>query len=355
MQHVRRAGWLHPLGRRSRTGERRPASSSAWWPVLRTIALYLFTWLVVVTVIFALPRMMPGDPIRARMDPSNALFVNDPAGLQRLESYYGLDKPLPQQYATYLLRITHGDLGWSIDQNVPVSSIILGRLPWTLLLTGTSLLASSLIAYVAGVSAAWWRGRKKDRILVTVMTALRSVPDYAIASILLVVFAVALPVLPLAGASTVAAQYASWWDAIADIGRHLALPATALTIALVGARFLLVRNTTVSVLGQDYMLLARAKGLPTRLLKYRHAGRNALLPFITLLGIEIGFAVGGAIFVETVFAYPGMGSLILSSVAKRDYPVLEGAFLTLASAVLLANLVIDLLYRRIDPRAGART
>lgn len=323
-------------------------------PSLRIVVLYAVTLFVVVTVIFALPRAMPSDPIEARQDPNNALFVNNADGLKHLRAYYGLDKPLLQQYTSYLGRIFHGDLGYSIAQNIPVATIIRSRLPWTALLMGTSLLASSIIAYTVGISAAWWRGKRRDRALVAAMTGLRSVPEYALASVLLIVFAVALPVLPLAGGSTAFAQYGSWWDAVADIGRHLALPALTLTIGLIGGRFLLVRNTTVSVLGEDYMVLARAKGLPTRALKYRHAGRNALLPFLTLLGLEIGFAVGGAIFVETVFNYPGMGSMILGAVSTRDYPLIEGAFLTLATAVLLANLVIELVYRRLDPRVGAR-
>lgn len=322
-------------------------------PWLRIVLLYAVTLFVIVTIIFALPRAMPSDPIEARQDPNNALFVNNPDALKHLRAYYGLDKPILQQYTSYLGSVIHGDLGYSIAQDIPVATIIRSRLPWTALLMGTALLASSLVAYFVGISAAWRRGRKTDRALVAMMTCLRAVPEYALASVLLIVFAVWLPILPLAGGSTAFAQYGSWWDAVADIGRHLALPAVTLTIGLIGGRFLLVRNTTVSVLGEDYMLLARAKGLPTRRLKYHHAGRNALLPFLTLLGIEIGFAVGGAIFVETVFNYPGMGSMILAAVTARDYPLIEGAFLTLATAVLLANLLIELVYRRLDPRVGA--
>ena len=131
------------------------------------------------------------------------------------------------------------------------------------------------------------------------------------------------------------------------------LPASALTLSLLGTKFLFVRNTMMSALGADYMVLARAKGLPDRLLKYRHAGRNALLPFLTVVGIQVGYAVGGAVFVESVFAYPGMGTLILDSVEARDYPVLEATFLVLALVVLAVNLILELVYTRIDPRVGA--
>lgn len=135
--------------------------------------------------------------------------------------------------------------------------------------------------------------------------------------------------------------------------RHLALPALTLTLSLVASNFLLVRNTTVGTLGAEYLMLARAKGVPERQVKYRHAGRNALLPFLTVVGLQVGFAVGGAIFVESVFAYPGMGTLILSAVSARDYPLLDGTFLVLAVVVLASNLVVDLLYRRVDPRTEA--
>ena len=184
------------------------------------------------------------------------------------------------------------------------------------------------------------------------MTAARAIPEYALAAVLLIVFAVVWPVFPLAGARTPFNEYGRVAGLI-DIGRHLVLPASALTLSLLGTKFLLVRNTMISTLGQDYMVLARAKGLTDRLLKYRHAGRNALLPFLTIVGIQAGFAVGGSVFVESVFAYPGMGTLILRAVEARDYPVLEATFLVLALVVLAVNLVLELVYARVDPRVGA--
>ena len=321
----------------------------------RAVALYAATLLAVVTVVFAIPRGMPGDPIQAREDPTDSLYVSDPAARERLLAYYGLDRPHITQYRQYLGRIAQGDLGWSISRNVPVRELIRLHLPWTLLLMGTALALSSLVSFVAGVGAAWRRGGARDRALVVVMTGARAVPEYAIAAVLLVVFAVLLPVFPLYGAKTPFAVYASPLARILDIGRHLVLPATALSLGLLGNKFLLVRNTTIGVLGEDYMMLARAKGLSDRRLKFHHAGRNALLPFLTVLGIQVGFAVGGSVFVESVFAYPGMGSLILRAVEQRDYPVLEGCFLTLATAVLVVNLLLELIYSRFDPRVGADT
>lgn len=320
--------------------------------VLRTFAVYAVTVCALVSLLFLLPRMMPGDPLSALIDPASGDFFTTPEARQRLLAYYGLDRPLWQQYLGYLGNLSRGDLGWSISRNVPVRQLIGAHLPWTLLLTGTALALASVLSYLAGIHAAWRRGGTTDRVLITTLTGLRAVPEYALASALLIGFGLLVPLFPLYGAQTPFATYTSWVEAVLDVARHLVLPLTALTLALVGTKFLLVRNTVVTVLGQEYMVFARAKGLPTRVQKYRHAGRNALLPFLTVVGIQTGFAVGGAIFVESVFAYPGLGTLTLSAVEARDYPVLDAVFLILALTVLACNLLIDLLYGRIDPNAA---
>ena len=255
-----------------------------------------------------------------------------------------------EQYVDYLADLVRGDLGWSIERRSPVRSLVGSHLPWTLLLVGTALVVSSALSFFTGVDAAWHRGRARDRFLLVVMEASRALPPYAAAALLLIAFAVLVPVFPLSGASTAFADYDSAWARVADAARHLALPAAALTLVLLGGKFLLVRNTTISALGEDYMVLARAKGLPTRLLKYRHAGRNALLPFVTFMAAELAFVIGPSMFVEAVFAYPGMGSLVLRAVVARDYPVLEATFLVLALVVLAANILVELAYARLDPR-----
>lgn len=318
----------------------------------RLLATYVPTVLLVVTIVFALPRAMPGDPLGALQDPASGVFVDDAQTRANLRAYYGLDRPLTDQYVNYLESLTRGDLGWSIARQEPVTSLIGQHLPWTLLLVGVSLTLAAGLSFVAGVAAAWRRGRRSDRTLVTALTALNAVPEYAMAVTLLILFGVVMPVLPLYGARTTFGEYGSWLAEAGDVAAHLVLPATALTLSLIGSKFLLVRNTMVSTLGQDYMVLARAKGLPERMLKYRHAGRNALLPFLTVVGIQTGFAVSGAVFVESVFAYPGMGSLILGAVETRDYPVLEASFLVLAAVVLTVNLLLESVYARVDPRVG---
>jgi peptide/nickel transport system permease protein len=320
--------------------------------VLRSVGLYALTMIAVVVVVFALPRAMPGDPLAALDDPDNSLYVSDPVVRENVRAYYGLDKPLPEQFGEYVRRLARGDLGFSIARKTPVAELIRAHLPWTLLLMGVSIVLASLVSFVAGVAATWRRGRITDRSLMVGMTVAQAVPEYAVAAVLLITFAVVFPILPLAGARTALADqggFAAWLD----IAEHLVLPAGALTVSLLGTKFLLVRNTMISTLGADYMVLARAKGLPDRLLKYRHAGRNALLPFLTVVGIQAGYAAGGAVFVESVFAYPGMGTLILRAVEARDYPVLEATFLVFALMVLAVNLLLELVYARIDPRVGA--
>lgn len=312
------------------------------------------TLFAIASVVFVLPRAMPGDPLDALQDPVSAEYVSDPETRARVEAYYGLDRSLPEQYVSYLGGIARGDLGWSISRNAPVSSLIAAHLPWTLLLMVTSLLLASLVAFGAGMSAAWHHGGRWDRLLVYVLTAVRGVPEYALAVVLLTLFAVILPIFPLGGSRTSFVEYANPLSEAWDVGRHLALPALALTIHLIGTKFLLVRNMVVSSLGEDYIDLARAEGLPPHRIKHRHAGRNALLPFVTVVGIQASFAVGGSIFVESVFAYPGMGQLIIKAVVARDYPVLEGCFLVLAGTVLAMNLLLELVYRRLDPRVAAR-
>lgn len=331
----------------------RPAARRRPWAGhLRVVLLYAFTLWAVVTVVFLLPRLIPGDPLQSLDDPASGNFLSDPQVRERVSAYYGLDRPLFGQYLSYVSGLLQGDLGWSIAQNVPVRGLIAGRLPWTLLLMGCALALSSSISFIAGLNAAWHRGKLADRGLIAVLSAGRTVPEYAIAGLLLTCFAVALPVFPLSGAQTSFVSYDTPFAAVGDVLSHLALPLAALTVGLAGRKFLIVRNATIATLGEDYMLLGRAKGVSRRRLKYRYSGRNTLLPFLTALGAQVGFAVGGSLFVETVFAYPGMGTLTNDAVTARDYPVLQGSFLVLAVVVLAANLVVELLYRRVDPRVA---
>src|SRR5919198_5865629 len=191
---------------------------------LRSVGLYALTMFAVVVVVFTLPRAMPGDPLSALNDPDSAVYVNDQAVRDKVEAYYGLDEPLPQQFEHYVGRLAHGELGFSIARKRPVASLIRAHLPWTLLLMGVSIVLASLLSFVAGVAATWRRGRVSDRSLMTGMTVAQAIPEYALAAMLLIAFAVVLPIFPLAGARTPFAQHGTI-GGVLDVVQHLLLPA----------------------------------------------------------------------------------------------------------------------------------
>src|SRR4051812_22585781 len=199
--------------------------------VLRTVGLYALTMAAVVVLVFALPRAMPGDPLSALNDPDNSLFVSDPVARHNVQAYYGLDKPLPQQFEHYVGRLARGDLGFSIARKRPVTSLLRTHLPWTLLLMGVSIGLASVLSFVAGVAATWRRGRFSDRSLMTGMTVVQAIPEYALAAVLLIAFAVVLPIFPLAGARTPFADHGTV-AGVLDVAQHLVLPASALTLSL---------------------------------------------------------------------------------------------------------------------------
>ncbi|MEO7557274.1 MAG: ABC transporter permease, partial [Acidimicrobiales bacterium] len=259
------------------------------------VAVYLATIFCLIVVNFFLPRLMPGDPIDALAAQSSSNFTFGEQSRVNFEKYYGLDKPLPQQFGHYLNQLAHGDLGRSIGTNQPVRNELFRRLRWTILLVGTSLAVATLLGLVAGIHSGWKRGRGADRFFLTTLLAVREFPAFLLGSLLLFLFAVKLDVLPLSGAETLAKPLAhpGLGERLVDLGQHLLLPATVLTTGLMAGSFLLMRASMVSELGADHLLLGRAKGLRERRLKYRYAARNALLPVLSLTALQLGFAVSG--------------------------------------------------------------
>jgi len=317
---------------------------------LRAVSVYLATVLLLVSLNFLLPRLLPGDPLSALSDPSAPTYVQSDATRDTLAQYYGLDQPLPLQYVHYLGGLLHGDLGTSIRYNAPVTTVIGERLPWTLLLVGTSLILATVLGLVAGTHAGWRRGGRVDAALVSFFLGVRTLPAFFLGSLAVFVFAVKLRWLPLGGAQTPFLQTTDLLGQTWDVVKHMILPVTVLAAQFAGGQFLVMRAGMVSELGADYLLLGRVEGLSERRLERHHAARNALLPVVTVAALELGFAVTGSIFVETVFAYPGIGRLLFDSVAYRDYPTLQGCFLILTVSVVTINLLADLLYARLDPR-----
>lgn len=319
---------------------------------LRSVGSYGFTVFALVNLNFFLPRTLPGDPIEALAAQASPGLGGESARAA-LTSYYGLERPLAEQYGHYLSALARGDLGRSISENRSVSGLIAERLPWTALLVLTAVAVASLVGVVAGIHSGWRRGRRIDRGLLALFLGVRNIPEFFLGSMVVFLFAVRLDWFPLAGARNPFRADAGLVERALDIGHHLVLPAAVLAVGLAAGQYLYMRAGMVSELGAGYLLLARAKGLSDRRLKYRYAARNALLPVVTVSALELGLAVSGAIFVERVFAYPGMGLLASSAANNRDYPLLQGTFLVFALAVLTANLLADLLYARLDPRTAA--
>ncbi len=314
----------------------------------KNLSDYLIAFFIIICLNFLLPRTMPGDPLAAIYG-EEALLSLTPELKRDLAAQFGLDKPFFEQFLFYLLSLLKGNLGYSYHYEVPVSELLLRAAPWTMLLIGSALIVSTVLGYVLGLESGWQRGNSADKGLLTGLMFLSGFPDFFVGIILLLLFGVSLGLFPISGALT-PYMGLTGWSLIKDVLWHLLLPLTSLVIAEVSAIFLLVRSTAVTVLGEPFILTAKAKGIRKRHIKFRHVGKNSLLPLFTRTGIRVGHMITGALFVEIVFAYPGIGLLIYNSVMARDYPVLQGVFFLVAVAVIVCNLAVDLLYRTIDPR-----
>lgn len=315
--------------------------------LLKRVAQSAITLSFVVVLNFTLPRLMPGDP--------TLFLVSDvrvaPQVRQTLLREFGLNLPVWQQFVAYLTNLSQGNLGVSFSlYPQPVLSVLLQRLPWSVALLVVSQLFSAAIGIVLGVIAAWKSGSKIDTSILSFSLATTSTPVFWIGMLLLLLFAFDLPLFPLGGGITPGVIFPSTLAFLADALWHMTLPALALTIIYIGSSSFIMRNTMIDVLGEDFVLLAEAKGIGERAVKFGHAARNAMLPVVTGITLNLGYVVGGAVFTETVFDYPGVGRLIYDAVIARDYPLLQGAFLFIAITVILANLAADVMYAFLDPR-----
>jgi peptide/nickel transport system permease protein len=306
--------------------------------------------MIAVTLNFFLPRMMPGNPLTllAGVD----VYLMTPEQRADILAEHGLDQPLWKQYLDYWGDLLRGDFGYSYRQKQPIAQLIARRLPWTLLITGTSLVISAIIGVFLGAVAAWNRGRAVDIASLGSMILMASLPSFWLGMVLVSLVSVSWGVLPSFGAMQPGASLEGW-PKVFDIARHAVLPITTLSILSVPGVYMTMRYSMLGVLGQNFIRTARGKGLSERVILFRHVVRNCLPPVVTVLALRLGFAFGGTVVTETVFSYPGIGRLIFEAVSGRDYPVLQAAFLVITIAVLLSNLLVDLAYPLLDPRAGA--
>jgi peptide/nickel transport system permease protein len=294
-------------------------------------------------LVFVLLRLAPGDPVTAYIDPSVPV---SPAYLEALRARLGLDQPLPMQYFAWLAAAIRGDLGFSIQRaGVEVVPLLIERMGPTLLLMASGIAIAIAIGVVAGIAGAVWRNSPLDVVLGIGAFLGISSPAYLNSLLGLFLFAVILHWVPAGGMMTPGSPFS-----VGDVLAHLWLPAILLSITQTASIMRYMRASMLEVLNQDYVRTARAKGVPEFWVVVKHALRNALLPVITLIGSTIGTAIGGAIFIETIFNWPGMGLLMVNAVGSRDYPVIMGATLLIGTFVILVNLLTDLAYAAVDPR-----
>jgi peptide/nickel transport system permease protein len=306
--------------------------------VVRRLLALIPVALVVGTITFTLLHVAPGDPAALMLGPEAT-----PEQVARARERLGLDDPLLVQYPRWLVDIVRLDFGESLFLDRPVSTAIADRIVPTLQLTFYSLLIALLVGIPAGIIAAVRRNSLIDRLLMLLAITGTAIADFFLAILLVLLFAVTLRWLPSGG-------YVSLFDSPLDHARSMILPSLALGLSIAGLPARLIRASMLDVLHEDYIRAAVARGLSPSYVALRHALRNALLPAVTVLGYTLGDLLGGAVVVETVFNLPGMGQLVVNSIARRDFPVIQGVVMVIAGCYLVANLIVDLLYVVIDPR-----
>jgi peptide/nickel transport system permease protein len=336
--------------------------------ILKRLGWALLTILFVLVLNFFLFRVLPGDPARAG--------IRDPRltreAVEAIRVRYGLDKPvincfeslnplktgscfvnpLDTQFFLYVGNLLQGDFGISYHSNRPVLDVLVERLKNTLVLIGAGEILAIFIGLTIGVIAAWKVRTPVDYSTLISSLIAWSLPTFWLGIILLFIGTRRFG-LPIGGMSTPGADFDSRWEYYLDVARHMILPTITFTIVFVGEYMLIMRSTMIEVLSEDFILTAKAKGLSAYHTLKDHALRNSMLPMITIIALNLGFIVAGAIQIETVFSWPGIGQLIYEAVGRRDYPVLQGAFLIIAITVIFANLTADLLYSYLDPRVRA--
>ena len=310
----------------------------------RLITVFLPTLLGISILVFGAMHLIPGSFVDVLIGVGPDVSAEQREEIARA---YGLDKPVPLQYLLWLGNVLRGDMGTSLRSGEPVAAEIVSRLPVTLELAGLATLASLLLAIPAGVVAAVTRGRWPDALLRLLALAGLSVPNFLIATMLVLLVSTRWSFFPTTG-------YVPLADGLGANLRSLALPTVSLGALLAASVMRMMRASVLEELGREYLTVARAKGLTDRAVVLRHAVRNALVPVITVVGIQAGYLLGGTVIVEQVFALPGIGRLALDAVAQRDYPLVQGTTLFIAAAFVLMNLLADIAYGLVDPRIRVR-
>jgi peptide/nickel transport system permease protein len=314
----------------------------------RVLHTLLVLW-AVVTILFLMFRLMPGSPLAA--------YLNDNLSEEQQQlilQQFGLDRPLYEQYVIYLANLARGELGVSFFQRRPVVDILMEAFPNTIVLTLASLVVAYIFGVIAGAFLAWRRDTWIEKTAVPIVLAVRAAPEFWVGMVLLAVFGFGLGWLPSGGTNSPGAAYDSEIERFLslDFLRHLALPMLTLAVYLQGLPLLLMRSNMLEVMHDEFVTMARMKGLSEWSIVIRHAARNALLPVLTAFTIGVGISVGGNVVVEVVFSWPGIGRLLVRAVSSLDYPLAQGAFLLIALVFITMNFIADLLYVLLDPRVS---
>ncbi len=321
--------------------------------IVRRLVFYAVTAWVALTINFFIPRAIPGNAVQSVM----SKFPNlQPSAYKALEALLGVGNAgsIWHQYGVYLVDIAHFNFGTDVSQYPAQVSTILGQtIPWTLTLVGTATVIAFLVGTGLGIVAGWRYGGKLDRVLPGLMF-LQAIPYFFFALILLELFASKAHIFPI-GQGYAEGLIPGWhWDFISSAVYHSLLPALTIVLTSIAGWMLQMRNVMITTVGEDYVIAAQAKGLPSRRVIYTYAARNALLPQLQGFGLALGFVVSGAVVMEIVFSYPGIGLLLVNAVTSNDYPLMQGIFLVITFAVLLANLIVDVIIVFADPRARSR-
>ncbi len=321
--------------------------------ILRRLLFYVVAAWVALTVNFFIPRAMPGNAVQSVM----AKFPNlQPSAYKALQALLGVGHPgsIWSQYVSYLNDIFHFNFGTDVSQYpAPVSSLLVQTLPWTIILVGTATVIAFLVGTVLGIVAGWRHGGALDRVLPGLMF-LQAIPYFFFALILVELLAIKTHVFPT-GQGYDNGLIPGWHgDFISSAIYHSLLPALTIVLTSIAGWMLQMRNVMITTIGEDYVIAAQAKGLHNRRVIFTYAARNALLPQLQGFGLAVGFVISGALVMEIVFSYPGIGLLLLNAVTSNDYPLMQGIFLVITFAVLIANLVVDMIIAFADPRARTR-
>lgn len=314
--------------------------------LLKRLIYVVITIFFVIVFNYALFRLLPGDPL-------TMLTRNPKISAESIESIrrlFGLDLPWYKQFFVYISNLFHGELGISFSFKAPVTKVIATRIGPTLALLLTSEVFAIIIGLVLGTVAAWKRGKKADLGIMGFSLVMYSMPTFWLGMLMVVIFSVQLRFFPISGMLTPGFNHASIGMAFYDFARHLILPCLVLVLNYIAEYAITMRNTLTDILSEDYILTAKAKGFPDRYVLRKHAFPNALLPVTTLVMMNLGFVVAGAIQVETIFSWPGLGRLMYEAIYARDYPLLQGVFLLTTIFVILANFLADITYVYLDPR-----